>query len=62
MNKTYLMVAVSGCKEIQKRVEGSTEKEARKNFWLSLSEGERNNAESIECIEVCKRISRERKI
>lgn len=51
MKKTYLLVAVSGCREIQKWVEGATEKEARKKFWLSLSEGERNNAESIECIE-----------
>ena len=45
------MVAVSGCREIQKWVEGSTIKEARKTFWLSLSEGERNSAESVECIE-----------
>ena len=49
--KKYLMVAVSGCQEIKKWVEGSTIKEARKNFWLSLSEGERNSAESVECIE-----------
>ena len=49
--KKYLMVAVSGCREIQKWVEGSTIKEARKIFWMSLSEGERNSAESVECIE-----------
>lgn len=51
MIKKYLMVAVVGCLEIPKWVEAKTEKEARKKFWLSLSDGERNNAESIECID-----------
>ncbi len=50
-NRKYLIVAVNGCLEIQKWVVATTEKEAREKFWLSLSEGERNNAESIECID-----------
>ncbi len=51
MKRKYLIVAVNGCLEIQKWVEAKTESEARKQFWLSLSDGERNNAESIECID-----------
>lgn len=51
MNKKYLIVALNGCIEIQKWVVATTEKEAKEKFWLSLSDGERNNAESIECID-----------
>jgi hypothetical protein len=50
-NRKYLIVAVNGCLEIQKWVVATTEKEAREKFWLSISDGERNNAESIECID-----------
>jgi hypothetical protein len=51
MNTEYLFVAVNGCREIQKWIKGATSKEARKAFWASLTDDEKNATESIECID-----------
>ena len=51
MKTQYLFVAVNGCREIQKWISAVTSKDARKAFWASLSDDEKNSTQSIECID-----------
>ena len=48
----YLLVAVSGTLEIEKWITADNHAAARKAFWKSLTEEQKNSTESIECVDV----------
>jgi hypothetical protein len=49
---SYLLVAVAGRFELEKWIDAPSEKDARKIFFSSLTEGQRDSVESIECVDV----------
>jgi hypothetical protein len=49
---SYLMVAVFGSQEIEKWIDASCEKDARKQFWNGLSDSQKNAVEEIDCVDV----------
>ena len=49
---SYLLVAVCGSAEIEKWIDGPSEKDARKTFWAGLSDSQRDSTQEIECVDV----------
>ena len=47
----YLLSADCGNKQIQSWVTAESLKDARKAFWSSLDDDQRNSTQSIECID-----------
>jgi hypothetical protein len=48
----YTFVAVAGLHEIEKTISAPDQKTARREFWESLTDGQRDSTESVELLDV----------